>query len=72
MKISSKNHFSDISTFIEINEVLRSKRKKIVLFFLFFYVKNFKKKIFKKLGIRIKKMSKIVISIDISTFKEKN
>ena len=38
-----KTIFSDITTFIEINEVLHPKRKKILLFFLFFYAKNLKK-----------------------------
>ena len=69
MKISSKNHFSGISTFIEINEVLHPKRKKLVLFFLFVFVKNFGEKIFKKLSIGFEISSKNHFK-GISTFME--
>ena len=58
MKISSKNHFKGISTFMEINEVLHPKKKTNIAVFLIFLCKLFLEKNFQKIKYQLEISSK--------------
>ena len=68
LEISSKKNNSRYKYFHMIKLGTTSeKKKKILLFYLFFYVKNFERKIFKKLSVNWRYRVKTII-LDISTF----